>query len=426
MSSTRARAVKSAAWTMIPRSPSGLWRLAIALGLVAALSSPGSLTAQQAKVRTLTEQELMDMMEGSSIQASRGANTAPTQQRIKTALAQGKKFTMISVDDVPDDWTTVTVAGVGGGGAWPYVIDRVKQQNLPTVPNGTKAAVEALSKYLGKKFNAVIRIEAVQAAGALMLASDLGVPVVDACLSGRARPEIEQQIPWINGISSTPAALTTRWGDTIIIQKAVDDYRAEDLGRAIAVASGGGAQIAMNPMTGAEVKRGVIKGALSQAILFGKTAREAVAQGKDPVAALVKASKGYMLFQGTVTKSETKGDRGFTWSDVELTGTGKYTGHTYKVYVKNENIVAWLDGVPDAMSPDTIQDLDPKTGDAHNGGNLGAYKMGAEIAMIGFETSPMWRTPKGIEVFGPRHFGFDFDYVPLEQLVKQRKVLAIE
>lgn len=273
MSSTRARAVKSAAWTMIPRSPSGLWRLAIALGLVAALSSPGSLTAQQAKVRTLTEQELMDMMEGSSIQASRGANTAPTQQRIKTALAQGKKFTMISVDDVPDDWTTVTVAGVGGGGAWPYVIDRVKQQNLPTVPNGTKAAVEALSKYLGKKFNAVIRIEAVQAAGALMLASDLGVPVVDACLSGRARPEIEQQIPWINGISSTPAALTTRWGDTIIIQKAVDDYRAEDLGRAIAVASGGGAQIAMNPMTGAEVKRGVIKGALSQAILFGKIGR---------------------------------------------------------------------------------------------------------------------------------------------------------
>jgi hypothetical protein len=90
--------------------------------------------------------------------------------------------------------------------------------------------------------------------------------------------------------------------------------------------------------------------------------------------------------------------------------------------VKNENIVAWLDGVPDAMSPDTIQDLDPKTGDAHNGGALGGYKMGAEVAIIGYETSPMWRTPKGIEVFGPRHFGFDFDYVPIEQLVKQRKV----
>jgi len=399
----------------------GLWALGI--GLIVGLSNHTSLMAQQPKVRTLTEQEIMDMMLGSSIQASRGANTAPTQERMRAALAEGKKFTIISVDDMPNDWTTVTVAGVGGGGAWEYVRDRINQQKLPTVQNGSLLATQALSKYLGKKFNAVIRIEAVQAAAALMLANELGVPVVDACLSGRARPEIEQQIPWINGIPSTPAALTTRWGDTIILEKAVDDYRSEDLGRAIAVASGGSASMAMNAMSAADVKRGVIKGALSQAIMFGKTAREAVTQGKDPVAALVKASNGYKLFQGTVTKADMKGDRGFTWWDVEITGTDKYAGHVYKLYVKNENIVAWLDGVPDAMSPDTIQDLDPKTGDAHNGGALGGYKMGAEVAIIGYETSPMWRTPKGIEVFGPRHFGFDFDYVPIEQLVKQRKVM---
>lgn len=401
----------------------GFCGVALAIGLIVGLSSYGPLTAQQPKIRTLTEQEIMDMMLGSSIQASRGANTAPTQQRMKAALDQGKKFTMISVDDLPNDWTTITTAGVGGGGAWEYVRERINQQKLPTVQNGSLLATQALSKYLGKKFSAVIRIEAVQAAGALMLANELGVPIVDACLSGRARPEIEQQIPWINGIPSTPAALVTRWGDTVIIDKAVDDYRSEDLGRAVAVASGGSASMAMNAMSAPDVKRGVIKGALSQAIMFGKTAREAVAQGKDPVDALVKASNGHKLFQGTVSKADTKGDRGFTWWDVELTGSGKYVGHTYKIYVKNENIVAWLDGVPDAMSPDTIQNLDPKTGDAHNGGALGGYKMGAEIAMIGYETSPMWRTPKGIEVFGPRHFGFDFDYVPIEQLQKQRKTL---
>jgi len=394
--------------------------VAAGLAVTALLTAP--VTAQQAKVRTLTEQEIMDMMLGSSIQASRGANTQQTVERMKGLIAQGKKFAMISVDDVPDGWTTVTVAGVGGGGAWEYVRDRVARQKLPTIPNATRAAVDALSKHIGKPFNAVIRIEAVQAAGALALASDLGVPVVDACLSGRARPEIEQQIPWINGIPSTPASLVTRWGDTIIVDRAIDDYRAEDLGRAVAVASGGGAQMALNAMSGAQVKRGVIKGALSQAIMFGKTAREAVAQGKDPVAALVKASNGFKLFQGIVAKADTHGDRGFTWTEVEVTGNREYTGHTYKVSVKNENIVAWLDGIPDAMSPDTIQDLDPKTGDAHNGGQLGGYQVGAEVAFIGYETSPMWRTPKGIEVFGPRHFGFDFDYVPIEQLMKQRKV----
>jgi hypothetical protein len=45
-----------------------------------------------------------------------------------------------------------------------------------------------------------------------------------------------------------------------------------------------------------------------------------------------------------------------------------------------------------------------------------------EVAMIGWPNSLLWRTPKGIEVFGPRHFGFE--YVPIGQLQKQRKKLA--
>ena len=65
---------------------------------------------QQPKIRTLSEQEIMDMMLGSSIQASRGANTPQTMQRMKAALDQGRKFTMIDVDDLPADWNTVTVA----------------------------------------------------------------------------------------------------------------------------------------------------------------------------------------------------------------------------------------------------------------------------------------------------------------------------
>ena len=363
------------------------------------------------------------MMLGSSIQAGRSSDTPYTTKALKEALAQGKKFTMVSVDDLPDGWMTITPADVGGGGAWGYVKERIDQQRLPTVPNSTVLAIQALSKYLGKPFNAVIRVEADGATlDALLAAADLNLPVVDACLSGRARPEIEQQIPWINGIPSTPASLVTLWGDTIIIDKAVDDYRSEDLSRAVAVASEGDVMMAMNPMSGRDVKRAVIKGALTSAILYGRTAREAVARGTDPVAALVKVTNGFKLFDGVVTKAEMKDDRGFTWWNVELNGRKEYSGHTYKIFVKNENIVTWLDGVPDAMSPDTIQNLDPKTGDAYNTGTLGGYEIGAEVAFIGYETSPMWRTPKGVEVLGPRHFGFDFDYVPIEQLQKERKV----
>ncbi len=400
-------------------------RRIVLLLLVALTAWPVTAGAQQPKVRTLTEQELLDMMMGSSIQASRGNNTATMVTQLKKALAQGKKFTLIAMEDVPDDWNTVTPAGIGGGGAWEYVRERVKAQNLATIPNSSTRAIEALSKHTGKTFNAVVRIEAAGATlSALMAAADLGVPMVDACLSGRARPEVQQQVPWLIGIQSTPAALVTRFGDTVILDKAVDDYRSEDLARAIAVASGGSASMAMNVMTGRDLKRGgAIRGAVSQAILLGRTAREAVAKGVDPVAALVKVSNGYKLFQGIVSKVDGKGDRGFTWWDVELTGTNAYAGHTYRIWIKNENNLTWLDGVPDAMAPDFIANLDPKTGDAHFGGELGSYKQGAEVVLIGWPSSPLWRTPKGIEVFGPRHFGFDLDYVPIEQLQKQRKVL---
>jgi DUF917 family protein len=398
------------------------------VALVAGWRAPA---AQQApKVRTLTEQEVVDLIVGSSIQATRNGNSAAMIKTAKDLIAQGKTFQLIAADDLPDDWMVVAAAGgVGGGGAWEYVRERVAKQNLPTVSNATVRSAEVLSKHMGKKFNAIIRNEADGAMlAAFQTAIALGVPVVDACLAGRAKPELNLQVSFANGISGMPAAMVTRWGDTVILDKGVDDYRLEDLARAVAVASGGGSSIARNPMTGRDVKRGTIKGAVTEAILFGKTVREAAARRQDPIDALVKvaneiggaARPAYRLFQGTVTKADHKGDRGFDWVDAEITGTGPYKGHIYKIFVKNENIISWLDGKPDVLPPDLLYNLDPKTGDAISGGGLGGYPMGMEVAFVGRAVSPMWRTPKGLEIFGPRHFGYELEYTPIEQIHKNR------
>jgi uncharacterized protein len=34
--------------------------------------------------------------------------------------------------------------------------------------------------------------------------------------------------------------------------------------------------------------------------------------------------------------------------------------------------------------------------------------------VIAFPCAPEWRTSKGLATLGPRHFGFDVDFVPLE------------
>jgi DUF917 family protein len=399
----------------------GITTIATFAALVALIGGPRA--QQRPKIRTLTEQEVVDLAVGTAIQGTRASNTDQMIRQAKALLDSGKSYNVVSIDDLPDDWTVVQAAGgIGGGGAWEYVTERIKGQNLPTVPNATVAALEALSKHLGKKFDAVIRNEAAGATlNAFQVAAAVNLPVVDACPAGRAKPEVQQSLTFINGLLVTPAALVTRWGDTILIDKAIDDYRYEDIARAVAVASGGGVSNARGALSGRDIKRATIHGELTEAILFGKTVREAAAKNQDPVKALLGVSHGYKLFQGTVAKAEPKEERGFNWWDVQLTGTGPYAAHAYRVWVKNENMLSWLDGKPDVMSPDLLYNLDPKTGRSINASSMGGYPVGTEVVMVGRAAlAPAFRSPKGIETIGPRHFGFDFDYKPIEETFKTR------
>ncbi len=62
--------------------------------------------------------------------------------------------------------------------------------------------------------------------------------------------------------------------------------------------------------------------------------------------------------------------------------------------------------------------MDPATGWAMRGGEgvIGSFRVGDELTVIGFPATPLWRTPAAIEALGPRHFGFDLDWVAIEEL----------
>lgn len=377
--------------------------------------------AAELSVRTLKEQELVDILVGSCIQSTRNCDPSESIAEARRALAEGKTFNIIAPENVPADGIVVAVQGIGGGGPWRHVIDRTDQQGLKRIDDPGRQVVDLFADHIGRPVSALVRSEAADAtATALMLAANLGVPTLDACITGRAVPEVQQSIPWINGIDSAPTAIITPWGDRIIIESAVDEYRIEDIARAIAVASAGDATITMTPMRGDELARGVLAGSLSEAELFGRTVREARAAGDDPVAALVRAAGGYLLFDGVVVKAEDRGERGFNWVEATLDGVGAYAGRSYRIFVKNENIVAWIDGELDAISPDYIYNLDPDTGEATLGVGYGGYVVGEKVAVVGVPAPAQWRSEKGVELIGPRHFGFDFDYVPLEDLQARR------
>ena len=45
-----------------------------------------------------------------------------------------------------------------------------------------------------------------------------------------------------------------------------------------------------------------------------------------------------------------------------------------------------------------------------------ALEDGAAVSVLAWRAPAPWRTPAGLALFGPRHFGFDLDYVPVETL----------
>ena len=71
------------------------------------------------------------------------------------------------------------------------------------------------------------------------------------------------------------------------------------------------------------------------------------------------------------------------------------------------------DGTPSAMTPDLICLLDLETGQPITTETM-AY--GYRVIVFGLPCDPKWRTDAGLALVGPKYFGYDIDYQPIENL----------
>ena len=163
-----------------------------------------------------------------------------------------------------------------------------------------------------------------------------------------------------------------------------------------------------------DVKEALIPGTLTRAYNIGRAIREARESGADPVAAAVAAVEGWHLFTGTVSKRETEDREGYYWGINTIAGTDKFKGNTMKIFFKNENHVTWLDDQVYVTSPDVIEVVDLKTAEPITNTDL---REGDSVAVIGAKNEA-YRSKEGIALIGPKHYGYDIEYVPIENRVK--------
>jgi len=147
---------------------------------------------------------------------------------------------------------------------------------------------------------------------------------------------------------------------------------------------------------------------------LGERVIEANKKGENPVKELLKASDGFELFSGRISSFRLDERGGFLTGETAFTGEGPWRGHNFKIWVKNENLVAWRDREVIAMCPDPIIVVDQKSYGVTNS----ELRKGLKVSIIGMKAEPIWRTEKGLKLFGPKHFGFKFGYKPIEKLAQ--------
>jgi len=251
----------------------------------------------------------------------------------------------------------------------------------------------------------------------LAMGSELGVPIVDGDCMGRAFPEVHLVTLTMYGIPASPFALADERGNQVVLQT-IDNVWSERFGRTVAINFGAICAGVTYPVTGTQVQECTVLGSLSYAERIGRAIREAQAAKRDAVVDLERETGGAVLFRGKIVDVQRRIQRGWALGEAVLEGMDDDRGNRMVVRFQNENLVAIRDGEIIASVPDLITILDADSGQAITTEHL---RYGFRVVVFGIPCDPKWRTPAGIDLAGPRHFGYDIDYVPLEERFKVRK-----
>ena len=349
-------------------------------------------------------EDLEDVIWGASLLATGGGGSLSFGLSLARRIAERGGLKIVTVEELSDDDIVVSPYFIGSMGA---ALERGEEETRSLLIE----AISTLNRELGAEVSGIVASElgGGNTAVALYAAHLLNKPVIDGDLMGRAGPELHQSTAHIYGVPVTPSVIVSPLGSTIVVHRisSVDFY--EEIFRHVAYLSKGWSLVVDTPLRGKIARDVVISGTLSLSLKLGKAIRESRARGVNVVNAIVDVLKGWKVFEGKVIESDLRNTGRFLEGTISVEGVkGRL-----EIYVKNEYLMAWLNNKPIVMCPDLIILVDSM-------GNpilSNTVKEGLDVTVIASKAPSIWRTAKGLELFGPKHFGFNYDYIPIEELV---------
>jgi DUF917 family protein len=350
--------------------------------------------------RTLTRQDLADLVEGAAMFSSGGGGDPQIGSNIVESLCEDRcPVRLIDPTEVPDGRIVINFACVGATADAVYHSDAAVK------------TLKILEEFLRKKTFAVIPVElgGFNTLAAVDVAARRGIPIVDADGAGRAVPEVHLKVYTLDDVPLAPMVAADISAENIVlIEQTRDSQAAEKITRTLAAEWNQTVYTARRVLTGKQVKTSPVPNTLSTSIRIGTLLRKAL----DPLRAILKETKGFLLFEGTVAEAEHETKSGFTWTTLELDGANEDRNSSFKLKAKNEFLIAHKDGKLAAIAPDIITTVNAETGRCSSAERV---KKGDKLAVIGIPAPSKWRRQKGLRLWKEvmQKSGITENYAPL-------------
>ncbi|WP_433559191.1 DUF917 domain-containing protein [Pseudonocardia xinjiangensis] len=329
--------------------------------------------------------------------AGGGGDPQPFRHPLRRALAGAE----VVLHD-PADLGDAPVVAVGMLGA-----TRVLTEKLPSGREIT-TAVRALARWTGVEPAAVMPYEAAGLNGAMAVAAacELGLPLVDADLMGRALPRLDQLTRAVDGGPVTPYAMAEPTGQIVLVDDATP-AALERIARTVVAQGGGWAGGALAPVPASQVCTDSCVGTLARALRLGRAHAGLGRPTADEVGA---ALAGRVLAAGRTVEIARQPSASFGRAGIAVVDD-RPAGGVLRIEAENEYLLALLDGEPVASCPDLLCLLDRRTSAPIA---VDALRLGDDVLAVVLPGPQWWRaSPERLRHVAPRAFGLDCDAVLL-------------
>lgn len=360
---------------------------------------------------TITHEDIEELCMGSVFLATGGGGDPYISQLlVAEALKKHGPVTLFSLKDLPDDSLVVAVGEVGA--------PSISLEHLP-IGNECLEVVDRLQAWMGRPISHLVSFEVGGANSVipLLAAAAKGIPLIDGDGMARALPEAQMMTFAIEGVKPSPAVAVDYSGGAVYFD-VKDAVLYERQIRNLSMAMGGMVFTAEHPMTSEEARRAIIPGTISFALELGRVLKRFsgnAAHIEAPLRELFEASdygQFKRLYTGKVVDISRKTVGGFDVGEAVLESTIDDSA-PLRLTIKNEFLLAEIDGRVVASVPDLITMVDHETSAPINAERV---HYGQRVTVFGIGCPPHYRSEKALKVVEPRAFGFDIDYVPIEDL----------